>query len=377
MLTRDQLMERERSLRGTRTLSVYLTGSSVDPALRSAWRIELKNELDARREELHAASHDEREAYDACVRRLWSHLDGVPGVIGSPGWVAFVTTDGVQYAESVSVALPTRVEWGDGIQFAPYVRVFKQSVPAVIAVVDARLAHIYRYRGDQLEKLETLRAHKHTEAPQHMGASPRVGFHPGARGTTGSEEADRARLAGRDAMLRELATKLVAESHPDGWILIGGIPTVVDAAFGALPEADQPRAHRLVSLDVHSSKADIASAAELGATNASRARDAAFVDEILSLSGAYGKGLTGWTGTLEALRQGAVNRLCFTDHFLREHPVEAEQAVALALAEDAQVEHISGDGAVRLDAEGAGVGVRLRFVPSREQSPLAVSTGMI
>lgn len=102
-------MERERSLRGTRTLSVYLTGSSVDPALRSAWRIELKNELDARREELHAASHDEREAYDACVRRLWSHLDGVPGVIGSPGWVAFVTTDGVQYAESVSVALPTRV----------------------------------------------------------------------------------------------------------------------------------------------------------------------------------------------------------------------------------------------------------------------------
>lgn len=373
MLTRAQLMERERSLRGTKALSVYVTGWSDDPARRDAWRIELKNALEERREKLRKASHAERETYDACVAHLWKHLDGITGVGGDPGWVAFVTAEGVQHAEAVPVALATRVEWGEGIQLAPYMRVLKQSIPAVVAVVDARQAQVYKYRGDRLEKLDTLHSHKHVEAPLHMGGAPRQGFHTGTRGTTGADEATRTRLAGRDTMLRALAERLLLESKPDGWMLIGGIPGVVEAAFNALPESERSRSHRIASLDVHSTEAQIAAAVERGATDASRERDAALVDEIFARQGAYGKGLTGWTGTLEALRQGAVNRLCFTDHFLGGHPVEAEQAVALALEQDSDVEHVSGAGAARLDAEGAGIGVRLRFVPTREQAPLAFS----
>lgn len=208
MLTRAQLMERERSLRDMKVLSVYVTGWSDDPARRDAWRIELKNALAERREGLRKASHTEREAFDACVGRLWEHLGGVAGVLGDPGWVGFVTTEGVRHAEAVPLTLPTRVDWGEGIQLAPYVRLFKQTVPAVLAVVDARLARIYRYRGDRLVKLDTLRAHKHVEAPQHMGETPRTGFHGGTRGATGADEADHARLAGRDTMLRELAERL-------------------------------------------------------------------------------------------------------------------------------------------------------------------------
>jgi hypothetical protein len=377
MMTRAQLLERERSFRDIKTLSVYVTGWSDDPAQRDAWRIELKNALEKRREALRNASHTEREAYDACVAHLRKHLDTVPGVLGDPGWVGFVTPDGVQHAEEVPLALPTRVDWGEGIQLAPYIRVLKQSVPAVVAVVDAREARVYRYGGDRLRKLATLHSHKHVEAPEHMGATPRLGFHPGTRGASGADEADRARLAGRAQMLRELTERMLLESRPGGWMLIGGIPEVVDAAFNALPESERSRARRIAHLDVHSSEAQIASAAERGATDGSRERDAAFVDEILALSGADGKGLAGWEGTLEALRQRAVNRLCFTDRFLREHAVEVERAVALALDQDAEVEHVSGAGAERLDSEGAGIGVRLRFLPSREQPPVVVTAEII
>ena len=374
MLTRAQLVEREQSLRGMKALSVYVTGWSDDPARRDAWRIELKNALEEKRKDLRKASHAERESYDACVAHLWTHIDGLAAVPGEPGWVAFVTPEGVRHADAVPVALPTRVDWGEGIQLAPYIRVLKQSVPAVVAVVDARQARVYQYLGDRLEKLDTLRTRKHVEAPLHMGSAPRQGFHTGTRGTTGADEASRTQLAGRDEMLRKLVERLLLVSKPDGWILIGGIPEVVDAAFHALPEPERPRARRIASLDVHSTDAQISSAAERGATEASRERDAALVDEILARQGAYGKGLSGWKGTLEALRQGAVNRLCFTDRFLSEHPVETEQAVALAFEQDGEVEHVSGAGAERLDAEGTGIGVRLRFVPSREQAPLAAST---
>jgi hypothetical protein len=375
MLTRKQLMERERSLRGTKVLSVYVTAWWDDPARREAWRIELKNALEQKRDDLRLASHAEREAYDACVRHLRSRLDAAAGISGEPGWIAFVTDEGMQYEEAVPVALPTRVDWGEGIQVAPYIRLLKQGVPAVAAVVDARQARVYGYRGGRLERLDTLRAHKHMEPPQHMGGAPRPGFHTGTRGSTGADETDRAHLAGRDAMLSDLAERLVLEAGPDGWILVGGIPEVVDAAVRALPDAVRSRARRLEGVDVHASDVQVAVAAEQGATRASRERDGGFVQEILNLAGAHGKGLTGWEGVLEALRERAVNRLCFTDRFLREHPVEVEQAVALALDQDAEVEHVSGAGAERLDAEAGGVGARLRFAPGREQAPVVSAIG--
>lgn len=371
MVTRSELMQREQALRGVKTLSVYLGNAwTDDPAQRDAWRIALKNAVEARRAELRHASHAEREAYDACVAHLWAHLASVPGVIGDPGWAAFITTDGVVQAEAVAVDLPTRVDWGEGMQLAPYVRVLKQGVPAVVAVVDSAEARLYRYAARRLARLDVVRAHKHVEAPQHMGSAAPPGFHQGTRGAAGADEADRARIAAREGMLRELADRLAAETASGGWILIGGIPSVVGAALGALPTSARMRAHGLETLDVHATEAEIARAAERGATEASRARDAAAIEEILSLARSRGKGLTGWTGTREALRQHAVDRLCFTERFLLAHPVEVELGVILALEQDADVAQVSGAGAERLDAEGEGIGVRLRFLPTRETPPV-------
>jgi hypothetical protein len=370
MLTRSELLSREQSLRETKTLSVYLTGWTDDPAKRDAWRIELKNALEARRADLQQASHAEREAYDACVRRLWEHLEPIHGVLGQPGWVAFVTPQGVRHAEPLPVEMPLRVDWGDGIQLAPYVRVLKSHVAAVVAVVDAEHARLYRYVAHRLTSLGSVRAHKHTDTPLHMGSSPREGFHTGTRGTAGSDVADRARLVGRDRMLHDLSERLVAEAGPDGWILLGGIAGVVDAAFGILPEPEQRRARRIGSLDVHATLAQIAEAAEATVTESSRERDATLVDEVIALSLEYSKGCTGWKATEEALLQRSADRLVFTDRFLHEHPVKVERAVALALEQDADIEHVSGAGATHLDAEGEGIGARLRFLPTREQPPL-------
>ena len=373
MLTRSELLAREQSLRSTKTLSVYLTAWTDDPAKRETWRIELKNTLDARREGLRLASHAEREDYDACVRHLWEYLNPVHGVLGEPGWVAFVTTDGVRHAEALPVAMPLRVDWGVGIQLAPYIRVLKNHLPAIVAVVDAKHARVYRYAVNRLTSVASMRAHKRVHALPPMGSAPREGFHTGTRGATGSDLADRARLVGRDRMLHELCERLVAESSPDGWIVLGGISGVVEAAFNLLPSHDQKRARRLDALDVHATEAQIVATTDHAVAEASRERDSTLVDDVIALARAHGKGSTGWETTEESLRQRATETLLFTDHALSDHPVELERAVALALEQGADVEHVSGTGATRLNAEAEGIGARLRFVPTREQTALAAS----
>ena len=363
MLTRDELVELDRRLGPEKVLSVYLDGAESDPAERTSWRRALESQLGELRDTVRDRPHAEREAFAACVAHLMDSLGGFPGFLPAPGWVAYVTPSGVQHAESLPLALSTLAAWDDGIRIAPYVRALEQQRPAIVAVLDARKANVFRYELGRVTPLEEHRAHAHAEPVTHMGHPPGAGFHSGTRGVTGTDEAERERRAGRERMLREVAERLATLSAPDGWILLGGIPHATSEALAALPDDTRARAHLLVHLDVHASDAKIAARAarkiaELRSQSASET-----VDQIIAQSGDAANAVTGDAPTREALRDGAVDLLCVTERFIQEHPRDAEAAIRSALTQHADVDLVEGTPAERFDSAAGGIGARLRYLP--------------
>ncbi len=371
MLTRNGLAQLARSYGTVKTLSVYLDGTVRDPAERKAWRRDLDRRIRQLRDTLGDASHAEREAFDDCVADMDECLEEYRGALRAPGWVGFFPEDGVTHTEALAVAPPTIVAWGDGIRIAPYIRVLKQQQAAILALMDARRVRVYRYANATLEDVETLRAHAHVNNVGHLGYPPSSGFHTGTRGAIGADARERELRTGTADMLRELCDRLVTLSAGDAWILLGGIPEVVSDCIATLPVVAEPRVHR-IELDVHASNAQVAAALEHGAKAARRARDLRLVDDILARNAAGGHGIIGIAPVMEALREHAVDVLCFTEALLTQHPNEAELLARTAMQRGSALELVSGTAAEHLDASG-GVGASLRFVPLRSQ-PTALDT---
>jgi hypothetical protein len=140
MLTHAQLVTLERSLRDERVLSVYLHGGADDPAARLTWRTDLERSLRDLRRWLVGSSHEEREAFERCVKLLHEMLAPYAAGLSSPGWAAFITDGMVQDAERLPVPMPTMAIWSTGMCVAPYIRALKVTRPLILAVVDARRA---------------------------------------------------------------------------------------------------------------------------------------------------------------------------------------------------------------------------------------------
>jgi Bacterial archaeo-eukaryotic release factor family 10 len=363
MMTREALIALDRSLDGKKVLSAYLGSAESDPAERTSWRRSLAERIDELRDQLLGRPRSERDAFEACVTHLMDRLAGIVGFLPSPGWVAFVTRQEVKYAEALPVPMPVLVAWDDGMRLAPYIHALEEQRPAIVAVLDGRTARVLRYAFGHIHSVELHRVHARVLPVIHMGNPPAAGFHSGTRGVTGSDEAERERRAGRERMLRELAARLTALSVPDTWVFFGGIPQVMREAVTFLPNETRARAHRLMHLDVHATDAKIAArvARKIAELRSQRASDV--VDQIIARSGNAANAVTGGAPTREALVTGAVDLLCLTERFAREHTRDAEVAIRAALSRQADVEVVDGTPAQRFDGAAGGIGARLRFVP--------------
>ena len=363
MLTQTELMRLDASLRHTQTLSVYLGCPSVDPAERSTWRRELASALKLIRKDIRDHPHEERERFSRAVVLLEERLSSYAGAPQQPGWACFATAQGVSYEEVLPVAISFGVTWREGISIAPYLDALEKLRPAVAAIVDSRVARLYRYEHGALEKLEILRAHVHVGPVEHMGRPPATGFHTGTRGSAGSDEADRELRSGRERLTRQAAEHLASASSPDAWIMVGGIPEDASEVLGQLPDSVLPRARRLLSVGVHAAEAAIKAGVEEGATDLRRSRELATVDEIFRRCANAGTGTLGLEPTQLALRTASADRVCMTDRFIHERQQAAEELVRVAFASGAEVEVVSGAAADRLDTRAGGIGARLRYVP--------------
>lgn len=378
MLTYTQLIHLERALRDTRVLSVYLHGAAEDPAARLAWRTDLDRSLRDLRRWLAGSPHEERASFERSVVTLEAMLAPFAAGLPSPGWAGFVTEGAVRDAEQLPVPMPTVAIWSTGMCVAPYIRALKVTRPVIVALVDSRVARIYRYRLGELEPLATIHAHATIDAPAHMGDAPRQGFHPGVHGEMAHDAAQRARAAGTDRLLREAEVVVARHAALDEGIVIGGASRVAARLRSALAKSVSDRVLQLESLHADATDAEITDAAS---TAAAALRDAADLRHVSEIIGGDGEHSTlGPAATCRALERRSVRELYITPRFLEDHMAEAEEAVRQALHQGAVVEQLARAAAATLDEHG-GLGARLRYrVPeepteSGDLVPSASGTG--
>jgi hypothetical protein len=367
MLSYPELTTMARSLRGERALSVYVDSEARDPAERRAWKLQLDHALRQLRSRLANSTDEEREMFERSGGRLVERLGEPDGPDGATGWVAFVTPEGVRHAERLTVPTPTIVAWEDGVRVAPYIRSLRDARPVVVFLGDARKVSIYRYADGQLQRLETLRARTNAEPPTHMGDTPRVGFHPGVRGSTGREDAQRARTHGTDAMLDEATDRVARAAGRDAWIVVGGIPRVVQSAAERITRSAPGRVLELEALDVHSSESQLEEAAREGAATLRDALELRRIEEAIEQGTPEGAAAIGLTAARSALEERRVRELYFTLRWLEDHPEDAERVVSAALEQRAAVAEVSGEAARILDEHG-GVAALLRFARGTARS---------
>ncbi len=363
LLSPSDLVNLYRRLRHEPVLSIYIDGSAADPAQRFSWRVAAADALDGLEATLATGPGEERAAFARCRTLLESALDGIASAIRGPGWVGFVTVEGLQLGGTVPAPMPTEARWQRGIWLAPYIRALKQDTPVFLAVLDGRSAVLYRYAAGRLERLQKLHAFVHGGHADHLGA-PAERFHPGTRGATASELADRARLHARDELAKEVTDQLTRLVEGGAGALVGGVPEAMHAVLRLLPAALRERTLPLPELTLGDSEAELARAAARGASELRNRHDQARVLRLVDAAAAGQRAAVGVPESLQALALGEARELFVTPTFLAEHPADAERVIEQAIDQDAAVELVSGDAATTLDAEG-GVGLLLRFAAHR------------
>jgi hypothetical protein len=361
MLGTDALVTLVRESHDVVTLSVYIDGRVSDPVMRTRWRTELQNALDAVRA---GVSPVEREAFLICETRLEQVLSRFDGAIGAPGFVAFVTPDQVRFAEPVATPMPTIAFWSRGARVAPYVRALEHERPVLAVVGGSREVRFYRWHIGTLQRLESVEARDVRaagEAPDRARTASDAGGHRNVRGATGADDARRVQEAELHRLVNDTVQRTVQEAGHTGWVVLGGAKDVVPRILTALPRAIAERTLVHPGLRSKATLADIRSAVEDGAARLRHAREQRMVSQLVERAHKTARATVGLERTREALALGAVEELLLTAHAWAAHPSEVEAVVSGTLLQGGHVEQVDGEAARTLDAEGNGIGALLRF----------------
>jgi hypothetical protein len=372
VVTFERLVEVERALRETRTLSIYVEGGATNPAERRAWRRRLMDSIERARTSIPVTAGNELSEFERAVRHFMVQLERIETKATSPGWMGLITADGVQLSEELPRKPIAYSTWRTGACIAPMLHSLSEMQPTIVAVVDSREARIFRCTAGDVEPLEVIAARWNPDEPTHMGAPSRLGFHSGVQGETGAELIQREAREVHQRLASDTSARVATLAGAEGWIVIGGTSTSARETFAALPKAAVSRSIVLAELQDHATLGQVAAAAQEGAARLHRVRAFSDVQEIVDAAGSSGRGAVGIQRVRLALEERrAAEFLYVTENFVREHPDEATEFVSLAIDQHAKVEVAPSDVAEPLDALGDGIAARLRWaVPAvRDAAP--------
>ncbi len=362
MMTHQRLVELYRDLKDQPVLSVYMDVDQHDPAERDAWRRRLERAVaEVRRQAETAGNGHGVDAFDAAWARLRGELQSFDGFLPGRGWVGFATRDDVRYAEALPVPMPDLVRWEQGIRAAPYVRGLKQLRPVVVVLADRQRARLLIYRDGEIREPEDLRADTALGDLSDVNMGKRGARTTGIRGATSTDQAQRLLEVSSERMWKALGQRVSEYAGFNGYVVLGGTPETVSRLAGYLPESFSDRILERPSLHLAMTPAQVLEAAEQAARELTEARLEVSVDEVVDRARSGGRAVLGRQGTERALREMRVDLLLLSRGFIDAHPDFADRCVGTALAQDASVEEVPGEGAARLDAEGEGIGARLRY----------------
>ncbi len=361
MLGTDALVKLVRESHDVLTLSVYIDGRVSDPAMRTRWRTELQNALDVVRAGVPPL---EREPFLVCTTRLEQALSQFEGAIAAPGFVAFITPDQVRFAEPVATPMPTIAFWSRGARVAPYVRALEHERPVIAVIVGSREARIYRWHTGTLSRIEAVVASNavNAESPSRSRSSGDSAGHHNARGSSAADDVRRVHEAQVQRLVADACERVVHHVGNSGWIVIGGAKDIVPRLLSALPKSAAERTLVHPGMGSKATIAEIRAAVTEGAARHRHAREQRLVSELVERAHAKTvRATVGLETTRSAIEMGAVEELLLTQAAWAKHPGEVEGVVSDTLMQGGLVEHVDGDAARTLDAEGGGIGALLRF----------------
>ncbi|MBV6520715.1 MAG: hypothetical protein MNPFHGCM_00833 [Gemmatimonadaceae bacterium] len=374
MLTQQQLVQLDRGSRDALVLSAYIARVDPDPAARTARITRLEGELSDLARGLQSATRNERLAFDAAVSNLRQALVELAGQ-GVP-LVAFTTADGVLYAGPTLAPVASALRWGRGMLVAPYLRSLKHEHPALLVILDRTQARLFRFQRGEVTPLAEFEAAGSDHPVDHMGDAARVGFHPGTRGTVGTDEALRRERAAFDRMASRIIRRLETEHDGNPWIIFDGTQVSVREMMAALPRQLERRALAVNALSSSPSLAEIAAVASNAASSLTSARDRERVESILERAGEQGRAQAGMDSVRRALHARSAHLLLLSVTLVDGDPRLADELVHLALDAGTLVEVVTGSGAELLDTACGGVAAQLRFpVPDGAMSMDTPETG--
>ncbi len=362
MLTLQDLVLLDRDNRDALVLSVYLMRADPNPALRMARLTRLEADVARIARSLGGAPRAERVAFDAAVAHLHRAL-GDLAADASP-LVSFVSDGGLLFAGRALAPVASVVRWGRGLLVAPYMRSLKHERPVFVVAVDSKQARLFRYKAGEVAPVETFEAAVSDRQPEHMGDAARPRFHPGVRGTTGTDDALRREGVAFDRMAVQLIRRLESERERDPWIVVGGMPSSVREVLAALPRQLEARSTSVSALSPLTPLPDVARVASVAASELTARRDEAWVESILEQASGHGRSVRGTDAVRHALEARSAHLLLVSASLVDRDPWSADTLVREALDGGTAIEVVSGGGASRLDAECEGVAAQLRYTPS-------------
>ena len=236
-----------------------------------------------------------------------------------------------------------------------------RTATAVVVLVDAHSAVIARCADGVLTRVRSVSAPRPHGASDHMGDWPRNSFHPGTRGETATDAAQRARASARREFVHRLAPIIAHATAATELIVVGGSRLVANALGDALAGSQGRRAivtdnlHRVLSSEEVVARVT----ATVGAYLAKQ--DLADVRTLLERTGAHTTGVVGPMASLDAAEHGAVDGVLMTQRYQSQRADEAERIISATRAQNGRVVVVGGRAADLLDAHAGGVGALLRF----------------
>ena len=378
MLNATELFTLARDLAHRKVLSVYVDNRITDPARRGTWRARMEAELRRARERI--VEREERSEFDRAVAFLRDAQPRPGGMWAARGWIGFATSEALVYVGELPRRIETAVAWQDGPAIAPYLRALKQHTPVIVALVEARDAHVYRYVHDTLERLDDLLVDSRDERAAR-GERPtlsRVGRgYPAPRSAPDTEMARRRQRADFRRVAAQLARRLTLLAGSDAFVLIGGTREWSTLAAAAMPRQLRDRLIVSAEIDPRASSAAIARAAKSAARALRSRRGRDLIANMLAR--VEYRAVASLPSVQRALHLKAVSLLLVSARFLHAEGARSERILHSALSQGARIEVLSGDAGVLLDHVADGVAARLRFAidsplrPMRQHETISTS----
>lgn len=363
MLTRDQLADLYRGLQQEKILTVYVDGVGKDPAARRVWRRRLTQELEREEHRLDFTDSHDKEAFHAARAWVLKELDSFESFLPGKGYVAFASAGELHHAETLPVQVPNLVRWETGVRVAPYIRGLKQLRPMVTALVDGRRGRVFLYKEGEVTEVVDLRADTFMGDLLDQAQSSRASKHSGSRGATATDAAQKYLEVGTERMMKEVKELVCDLADSDGFVLLGGDHEALATLRPMMPGSMDSRILENSSLWLEMSAAEVKTATAEAASALSKRRQEMLLDQVMEQAYSRGNGCLGGKDTVQALDAGSVDILILSRAFVEANTDYADQCVAMAFEQGADVRVFGKAASERLDEAGGGVGARLRFRP--------------